>query len=446
MSSTISKVLIANRGEIAVRIIRALREMGIKSVAIYSEADKNSLHVKLADESICIGPANSKESYLDKVKIINTAILLNCDAIHPGFGFLSENPSFARLCEIYGIKFIGPSSKVMSMMGNKETSKRIARECNVPISPGSDGVVESISDLEKVAIEIGFPVIIKARSGGGGKGMRVVRDISELENAFLFAKREAESSFADSGVFVEKFIENPRHIEVQILADSYQNVVHLGTRDCSLQRRHQKIVEEAPATLDKKILDELCDYAVSLAKYTGYTNAGTVEFLVDGKNIYFMEMNTRIQVEHPVTEMVTGIDIVKEQIRIASQKKLSVVQDDIKISGHAIECRINAVDTENNFMPNTGTISSVQLPGGFGIRIDSAICDGFEVTPFYDSMIAKIISYGVDRDESIAKMKRALDEIKISGLKTNIDYNKNIISMDKFIENKLDTGLLEREV
>lgn len=333
------------------------------------------------------------------------------------------------------------------MMGNKEISKKIAIECGVPTCPGSDGIVTSIDELVSTVEKIGFPVIIKARSGGGGKGMRVVREMSDLENAYNFAKKEAENSFGDSGVFVEKFIENPRHIEVQILADQYQNVVHLGTRDCSLQRRHQKVVEEAPATaVSKSVLDKVCEYSVKLSKDVGYTNAGTIEFLVSGEDVYFMEMNTRIQVEHPVTEMVTGIDIVREQINIASMNKLSFTQEDVKFEGHSIECRINAVDPENEFMPNTGKVDSIIIPGGYGVRIDSAIGDDFEITPFYDSMIAKIIVHGRDREEAIARMKRALDETKISGIKTNIGYNLKIMSNDSFFENVFDTGFLEREL
>lgn len=448
MTKKINKVLIANRGEIALRIERSLKEMGIKSVAIFSEADKDSLHTTMADECICIGPRNVSDSYLNKIQIINAAILTGSDAIHPGFGFLSENSSFAKLCEIYDIKFIGPTSKVMSLMGNKGESKEVMKKAGIPLIPGSNKQIESIQEAQEIAKEIGYPIIIKANFGGGGKGMRVVYSEDELEKSILSAKKEAENAFNDGGVFIEKFIESPKHIEVQILADEHSNVIHLGARDCSTQLNHQKIVEEAPPKfIDDSVLEKIYEYSVRAAKFVGYTNAGTIEFLISDKNeIFFMEMNTRIQVEHPVTEMITGIDIVKEQVKIASNKKLSLRQEDIEFRGHAIECRINAYDPDNNFMPSTGKIKALNLPGGYGIRVDTSIHQGFEVLPFYDSMLAKIISFGRERNEAISIMRRALDEVLIEGVKTNTEFNKNIIDDEIFREGMYTTSYLEEKL
>ncbi len=445
MTRKINKVLIANRGEIAVRIIRTLKDMNIKSVAIFSDVDRDSLHTKMADESICIGPRSVNDSYLNKMQIINAAIVTGADAIHPGFGFLSENPSFAKMCEIYNIKFIGPSSKVMELMGNKDASKQIMKSKSIPVVPGSDGVVESIDMAKKLANDIAYPVIIKAKSGGGGKGMRVVNCERELEGSFKSAQKEAENAFADRDVYIEKYIESPRHIEVQIMADEFGNVIHLGARDCSMQMNHQKIIEEAPAKyVDEDTLNSLYEMSIKATKELGYTNVGTIEYLVSKDNqIYFMEMNTRIQVEHPVTEMITGIDIVREQINIASQKKLSYKQEDVDIKGHAIECRINAYDSENNFLPSVGKIEGINFPGGYGVRIDSAIYQGYEVLPFYDSMLAKIITFGKDRDEAISIMLRALSELAIDGLKTNIKFNKDIIGGNDFISGNFSTSYLE---
>lgn len=438
------KVLVANRGEIAVRIIRTLKDMGIKSVAIFSDVDRESLHTRIADESICIGPRNAKESYLNKVQILNAALVTGADAIHPGFGFLSENPSFAKMCEIYNIKLIGPSSKVMEKMGNKDISKQMMKKAGIPVVPGSDGIVENIEIAKKTAKEIGYPIIIKARSGGGGKGMRIVRDESELTLSYQSAKKEAENAFGDGGLYMEKYIESPRHIEVQILADEFGNTVHLSGRDCTIQMNHQKIIEEAPPTaISNEMLEELYDISIRAAKAVGYTNAGTIEYLVSKDNrIYFMEMNTRIQVEHPVTEMITGIDIVKEQINIASGNKIGFSQEDIKIKGHSLECRINAYDSENGFLPSSGIIDALNLPGGYGVRIDSSIYQGYNVLPFYDSMLAKIITFGNDRNDSIKIMMRALDEFIIEGVKTNINFNKKILTDKNFISNDFSTDFL----
>ena len=445
MIRPIKKVLVANRGEIAVRIIRTLKDMGIRSVAIFSDVDRDSLHVQIADESICIGPKNVKDSYLNKVQIINAALVTGADAIHPGFGFLSENSSFAKLCEIYEIKFIGPSSRLISLMGDKEEAKRLMKEAGLPVVEGSETVVENIELARIICEQIGYPIIIKARSGGGGKGMRLVREGQDLESAFMSARKEAENAFGDKEVYIEKYIDDPRHIEVQILADEHGNVVHLGSRDCSIQMNHQKIIEEAPATsIRDETMNYLYDMATRAAKYVGYTNAGTIEFLVDkdGK-AYFMEMNTRIQVEHPVTEMITGIDIIREQINIASMEKLAYEQKDITFTGHAIECRINAYDEDNNFMPSVGGIEGLNIPGGYGVRIDSSIYQGYMVLPFYDSMLVKLIAYGKDRKNAIDIMKRALDEFVIDGIKTNIGFNKEIMRDEVFVANVHTTSYLQ---
>lgn len=444
----IKKVLVANRGEIAVRIIRTLKDMGIKSVAVFSSADKDSLHATIADEAICIGPASVKDSYLNKIQIINAALVTGADAIHPGFGFLSENHGFARMCEVYNIKFIGPTSRVMAMMGDKEVSKRMMKEAGVPVVEGSDGVVESLEEARVVLERLGLPVIIKARSGGGGKGMRLVEDMDDLKRQFDSARKEAQNAFGDSGVYIEKYIKSPRHIEVQLMADEHGNVIHLGARDCSLQMNHQKVIEEAPPEgVDQETLDRLYETSVRAAKSVSYTSVGTIEYLLDQDgSYYFMEMNTRIQVEHPITEMVTGIDIVRDQVLIACGERLAYKQEDILIRGHAIECRINAYDSDNNFLPSVGKIQALNMPGGYGVRVDSAIYQGYEVLPFYDSMLAKVISYGRDRKEAIRIMNRALEEFVVEGVKTNIGFNLKLINDPVFIENKYDTSYLERSI
>ena len=444
----IKKVLVANRGEIAVRIIRTLKDMGIKSVAIFSNADKDSLHATIADEAICIGPASVKDSYLNKIQIINAALVTGADAIHPGFGFLSENPGFARMCEVYNIKFIGPTSRVMAMMGDKEVSKRMMKEAGVPVVEGSDGIVENLEEAKEVLERLGLPVIIKARSGGGGKGMRLVEDMDDLKRQFDSARKEAQNAFGDQGVYIEKFIRSPRHIEVQLMADEHGNVVHLGARDCSLQMNHQKVIEEAPPEgVDQTILNQLYDTSIRAAKSVSYTSVGTIEYLLDQDgSYYFMEMNTRIQVEHPITEMITGIDIVRDQVLIACGERLAYKQEDILIRGHAIECRINAYDSDNNFLPSVGKIQALNMPGGYGVRVDSAIYQGYQVLPFYDSMLAKVISYGKNRAEAIKIMNRALEEFVVEGVKTNIGFNLKLINDPVFIENKYDTSYLERSI
>ena len=441
-----NKILIANRGEIAVRIIRACKEMNIKTVAIYSEADKDALHTRLADEAICIGPADSRKSYLNMKNIIEAACITGADSIHPGFGFLSENAQFAKICEESNIKFIGPSSKVIELLGNKSNSKEMMKEAGVPTIPGSEGSIKGLKDAKAIANKIGYPIMIKAAAGGGGKGIRVVNSSDELENAYNIVKQEAKISFNDDELYIEKFVENPRHVEIQILADEHGNVVHLGERDCSIQRNHQKVIEETPSTaIDEKLRNKMGEAAVKAAKAAGYTSCGTVEFLVDkNKNFYFMEMNTRIQVEHPITEMRTGVDIVKEQIRIAAGEKLKFKQKDIKFNGHAIECRINAENPSKNFRPCPGKITGLNLPGGNGIRIDTAIYDGYTIPANYDSMIAKIIAFGTSRNEAIAKMKRALEELVIDGVDTNRDFLFEIIKNPDFIRGDFDTSFISK--
>lgn len=417
----IKKVLIANRGEIAVRIIRACREMGIETVAVYSEADKEALHTQLADEAICIGPAPSSESYLNMEQIISATIVSGADAIHPGFGFLSENTKFAELCEKCNIIFIGPDSKVISRLGNKSEARNTMANAGVPIIPGSREAIYDAAKGKEVAREIGYPVIVKAALGGGGKGMRVAYTEEEFLNSFQTAQKEAKVSFGDNSMYIEHFVENPRHIEFQILADKYGNVVHLGERDCSIQENHQKLIEESPCpVLSNTLRRKMGEVAVKAAKAVQYENAGTIEFLLENDNqFYFMEMNTRIQVEHPVTEWVTGLDLIKEQIRIASGFPLSYTQDDIRINGHAIECRINA--------KSSGKITDVHFPGGEGVRIDTAVYHGYIVPPYYDSMLAKLIVHGKTREDAIAKMRSALGEVIIEGIGTNIDYQYEII-------------------
>ena len=442
----IKKVLIANRGEIAVRIIRACREMGIETVAVYSEADKEALHTKLADEAICIGTAPSKDSYLSMENIISATIISGADAIHPGFGFLSENSKFAELCEQCNITFIGPDSKVIASLGNKQVARNTMMEAGVPVIPGSKEPVYDAKTGAALAQEIGYPVIIKAALGGGGKGMRTAWTPEEFESAFQTAQKETEMAFADSTMYIEHFVENPRHIEFQILADKYGNVIHLGERDCSIQRNHQKLIEESPSVaLSDELRKKMGDAAVKAAKAAGYENAGTIEFLLEKSgNFYFMEMNTRIQVEHPVTEWVTGVDLVKEQIRIASGQKLSYTQEDIKLTGHAIECRINAENPEKGFRPSPGTITDMYLPGGKGIRIDSAIYSGYTIPPYYDSMVAKLIVWAKNRQEAIHKMQSALGEVIIEGIDTNVDYQYGIVNHPDYIEGNIDIEFIER--
>lgn len=436
----IRKVLVANRGEIAVRIIRACREMGIETVAVYSEADREALHAKLADEAICIGPAVLSDSYLSMEKIISATIISGADAIHPGFGLLSENSKFAELCEKCGIIFIGPGSDVIAKLGNKQEARNTMVAAGVPVIPGTE---EAIYDPEKGAEEaarIGYPVMIKAALGGGGKGMRVAETAEEFEQNFLLAQTEARQAFGDDSMYIEHFITHPRHIEFQILADSFGHVIHLGERDCSIQRNHQKMIEEAPSiALSEELRREMGETAVRAAKAAGYVNAGTIEFLLEknGK-YYFMEMNTRIQVEHPVTEWITGIDLIKEQIRIASGKKLGLTQEQVRVNGHAIEVRINAEKPEENFRPCPGTVTGLHLPGGKGIRIDSAIYSGYTIPPYYDSMIAKISVWARTRSEAIRKMESALGEVIIEGVDTNVNYQYGILEDEDFRKGNVD--------
>ena len=443
-----NKILIANRGEIAVRIIRACKEMNIKTVAVYSEIDKDALHTRLADEAICIGPANSIKSYLNVKNIIEAAIITKADSIHPGFGFLSENAQFAKICEESNIKFIGPKSNVIDLLGNKSKAKEMMKKEGVPVIPGSDGSIKDLKQAILVCEKIGYPVLLKAAAGGGGKGIRVVNSFEELETNYNIVKQEAKNSFNDDEIYIEKYIKEPRHVEIQIMADEYGNIVHLGERDCSIQRSHQKIIEETPSTIiDEKLRNKMGNVAIKAAKAAGYTSLGTVEFLVDSdKNFYFMEMNTRIQVEHPITEMRTGIDMVKEQIKIAAGEKLKFKQKEIEFRGHSIECRINAENPNKNFMPSPGKINEINLPGGNGIRIDTAIYNGYTIPPNYDSMIAKIITFGVNRNEAISKMKRALEELVIDGINTNRDFLFEIIKNPNFIRGNFDTSFIEKEI
>lgn len=441
------KILIANRGEIAVRIIRACREMGIKTVAVFSEPDREALHTQLADEAVCIGSAKVSDSYLDMNNIISAAVEKQAQAIHPGFGFLSENSMFAGVCKDCNIKFIGPKGSVIDALGNKANARQMMINAGVPVIPGSDGILADVEQAYEMADKLGYPVIVKASAGGGGKGIRIVRKKEELKEAFLSAQSETKAAFGDDSMYMEKLIEGARHVEVQILGDSFGNVIHLGERDCSLQRKNQKVLEETPCeVLSESTRAKICDSAVRAAKAAGYENAGTIEFLYDedSDKYYFMEMNTRVQVEHPITEMVTGVDIVKEQIRIAAGEKLLYTQDDIKISGHAIECRINAENPSRNFAPCPGTIDYLLMPsGGLGLRVDSAIYQGYEIPPYYDSMLAKVIVHGRDRDEAIAKMKRALYEFIIEGVDTNIEYQNKILNNKRFEKCQYNTSFLE---
>jgi acetyl-CoA carboxylase biotin carboxylase subunit len=439
------RILVANRGEIAVRIIRAAREMGIETVAVYSEADQHSLHAHLADYGVCIGPGPSKGSYLNMVNIISAALLTGAEAIHPGFGFLAENASFARMCGECGLTFIGPTPEQIERMGDKALARSTAEEAGVPVVPGSKGLLRSLEEARKEAAAIGYPILIKATAGGGGRGMRIAHSAAELEQAFQTAKMEAKAAFNEEGVYLEKLIQNPRHIEFQIMADHYGNIVHLGERDCSLQRRNQKVLEEAPSyVLSDALRRKMGEAATQVARAVNYQNAGTVEFLLDeDQHFYFIEMNTRIQVEHPVTEMITGLDLVQAQIRIANGETLPWRQKDIKFIGHAIECRINAEDPTQGFRPSAGKIESYLFPGGPGVRIDSAIYPGYNIPPYYDSMIAKLIVHGRNRREAIEKMKMALAEFWIEGITTNVTFQKAILNNRDFADGNVNTHFIE---
>lgn len=439
------KVLIANRGEIALRVIRACKELGIQTVAVHSEVDLESLHVRLADEHVCIGPAASTASYLVKERIVAAAEITNADAIHPGYGFLAESAAFAEVCSESGLTFIGPQAVMIESMGDKVTARERMKAAGVPVVPGSEGSVETLAEAAEVAEQVGFPVMIKASAGGGGRGMRVARDKSELKSAFEMARAEAVTAFGSDVVYIEKSVERPRHTEIQILGDKHGNIVHLGERDCSLQRRHQKLLEESPSpAVNADLRARMGEAAVRGAEAIGYDSAGTVEFLLaENGQFYFMEMNTRIQVEHPVTECVTGIDLVKEQIRIAAGEKIGIRQQDVKLQGHAIECRINAESPQHGFRPSPGLIELVYFPGGPGIRIDSHIYPGFTVSPYYDSMIAKIIAHGTTREESIARMQRALEELIIEGLPTTAPFHQAVLATEEFRRGEIHTGFIE---
>lgn len=440
------KVLIANRGEIAVRIIRGCRELGVRCVAVYSTADRNSLHAQIADEAVCIGPPATKDSYLNMNAIIQAALNTGAEAIHPGFGFLSENAEFARLCEKHGIVFIGPSYESIEMLGDKAAAKETMKAAGVPVIPGSEGAVRSIEEAKKIAAEAGYPILVKASAGGGGRGIRRVDSPDDLEAQMTAAQQEAKNFFGDDSVYIEKFLINPHHVEIQIVADKHGNAIYLGERDCSMQRRNQKIIEESPSPIvSDELRAEMGAAAVTAARQCGYYNVGTIEFLVDDNHsFYFMEMNTRIQVEHPITEEVTGFDLVKAQIEIASGEPLHVKQEDIRITGHAIECRINAENSELNFRPSPGTIKSLYVPGGPGIRIDGAVYQGYTITPYYDSMISKLIAHGANREEAITKMKWALSEFIVEGVDTNIDFQLEIIKRPEFRNGTYDIGFLGR--
>ncbi|GAB6889246.1 acetyl-CoA carboxylase biotin carboxylase subunit [Geobacillus sp. FSL K6-0789] len=442
----IKKVLVANRGEIAVRIIRACRELGIETVAVFSQADRDALHVQLADEAYCIGPTASKDSYLNFTNIMSVATLTGCDAIHPGYGFLAENEAFAELCRECNVTFIGPSPEAIAKMGIKDIARETMREAGVPIVPGSRGVIESLEEARAIAAEIGYPVIIKATAGGGGKGIRVARNEEELVKGINITQQEAATAFGNPGVYIEKYIEDFRHVEIQVLADSYGNTIHLGERDCSIQRRLQKLVEEAPSpALDDDMRRRMGEAAVKAAKAVNYMGAGTVEFIYDHRNkqFYFMEMNTRIQVEHPVTELITGVDLVKEQIRVAAGEKLSLTQEDVSFNGWAIECRINAENPAKNFMPSPGKIAMYLPPGGPGVRVDSAAYPGYTIPPYYDSMIAKLIVHAPTREEAIARMRRALSEFVIEGIHTTIPFHIKLMEHEKFQSGEFNTKFLE---
>ena len=440
-----TKILIANRGEIALRVIRACKDMGIKTVAVYSEADRNSLHVRFADEAVCIGAPAPQASYLNIPAIISAAEIADVEAIHPGYGFLSENAHFAEICESCKIKFIGPSPEIIRQMGDKMAAKEAMRKAGLPVIPGSQNVVKTKEEALKIAKKMKYPVIIKAAAGGGGRGMRICHNDVRLIGAFLTAQREAESAFGNGDVYIEKYIEKPRHIEFQIIGDKFGHIVHLGERDCTIQRRHQKLLEESPSpAVSGKLRKKMGEAAVKCAKAVNYNNAGTLEFLLDeDDNFYFMEMNTRIQVEHPVTEMVTGVDLIKEQLRIASGKKLSLKQDKIKHTGSAIEARIYAEDPDNDFMPSPGKVITYHAPGGPNVRLDTHVYPGYEISPYYDSMIGKLIAYGSNRMEAIKTMQRALDEYIIEPIKTTIPFHKNVFSNPAFLRGKVSTYFVE---
>jgi len=440
-----SRILIANRGEIALRIIRACRELGVETVAVYSKADEDSLHVRLADEAVCIGETLPANSYLNIPSIISAAEITDVEAIHPGYGFLAEDAHFAEICESCKIKFIGPSPESIRLMGDKITAKGTMKKAGVPVTPGSDGLIGSKEEALKEAKRIGYPVMIKPSSGGGGKGMRICHNDVRLISAMMTSQSEAKASFGNDNVYMEKYIEAPRHIEFQIAADEQGNVVHLGERDCTIQRRHQKLIEEAPSMfLTDKMRAEMGEIAVKAAKAAKYSGVGTIEFLMDGKKFYFMEMNTRIQVEHPVTEMVTGVDLIKEQIKIAAGAPLSVKQEDIKIKGWAIECRINAEDPEHDFRPCPGRIEGLYVPGGPGVRVDTHVYAGYRISPYYDSMIAKIIAYGSDREDAINIMQRALGEFMIQPIKTTVDFHKQVLNNPDFRRGHFSTHFIEK--
>ena len=439
-----SKILIANRGEIAVRIIRACREMGIRTVAVYSEADRDALHTQLADEAVCIGRAPSSDSYLNMERILSATVATKAQAIHPGFGFLSENSRFVEMCRKCNVAFIGPSAEVISRMGNKSQAKNTMRQAGVPVVPGTEEPVFTVEEAKKAARQIGYPIMIKASSGGGGKGMRVAANEEEFEKLFGTAQQESIRSFADDTMYLERFVECPRHVEVQVVADRFGNVVHLGERDCSIQRHHQKMIEESPCVaLSEELRKKMGDTAVRAAKAVGYESAGTIEFLLDKSGeFYFMEMNTRIQVEHPVSEFVSGVDLIKEQIRVAAGEPLSVSQEDITLRGHAIECRINAEDPSRHFMPCPGTVTNLHLPGGNGVRMDTAVFNGYTIPPNYDSMIVKVIVYDRDRQSAIKKMVSTLGEVVIEGVKTNIDFLYELLNNPDFQEGNITTGFI----
>ncbi|TQS74512.1 acetyl-CoA carboxylase biotin carboxylase subunit [Ornithinibacillus gellani] len=442
----INKLLVANRGEIAVRIIRACKELGIETVAVYSEADKESLHVQLADEAYCIGPKASKDSYLNITNIMSVATLTNSDAIHPGYGFLAENADFAEICKECNVIFIGPNAESIQKMGIKDIARETMKQANVPIVPGSEGIIEGEADAIEIANDIGYPVIIKATAGGGGRGIRVARNEKELISGIQITQKEAETAFGNPGVYIEKFIEDFRHVEIQVLADQHGNIVHVGERDCSIQRRLQKLVEETPSpAITPEIRKKMGEASVKAAAAVNYVGAGTIEFIFDRttNDFYFMEMNTRIQVEHPVTEMVTGIDLIKEQIKIANNEPLSFKQEDIQFDGWAIECRINAENPFRNFMPSPGKIDMYLAPGGYGVRVDSAAYPGYSIPPYYDSMIAKLITYGKTRDEAVKRMKRALDEFVVEGIHTTIPFHQLIMENDVFVKGDFNTNFLE---
>ncbi|MBZ5750627.1 MULTISPECIES: acetyl-CoA carboxylase biotin carboxylase subunit [Metabacillus] len=442
----IRKLLIANRGEIAVRIIRSAREMGIKTVAVFSESDREALHVQMADEAHCIGPASAKDSYLNTINLMSIAKLTECNAIHPGYGFLAENAEFAELCKECNITFVGPTAQTIRKMGAKDIARKTMIDAEVPITLGSEGTINDVDEGIKIAEDIGYPVIIKATAGGGGKGIRIARNQQELRDGIRITQQEAEAAFGNPNVYLEKYIIDFRHIEVQILADNYGNVIHLGERDCTIQRRLQKLLEESPSPgIDSETREKITEVAVKAAKAANYSGAGTIEFIYDlkDKEFYFMEMNTRIQVEHPVTEMLTGIDIVKEQIRIASGGKLRYSQEDVTFNGWAMECRINAENPERNFMPSPGTVEAYLPPGGFGVRVDSAVYSGCTISPYYDSMVAKVITHGESREEAIDRMKRALSEFLITGVNTTIPFHMKLLNHDTFISGEFNTKFLD---